>query len=260
MRGLSPRVRGNRRLRPSPARPTWSIPACAGEPPRHLRQTDRHRVYPRVCGGTVMCPAYIRTGNGLSPRVRGNQSLLLLRNCSHGSIPACAGEPPARVHLFLPPWVYPRVCGGTPDSTSNPGHVVGLSPRVRGNHLLPSLHKNGRRSIPACAGEPTWSSRGASAFSVYPRVCGGTVCDALDLAAVWGLSPRVRGNLFGKGFDNGLDGSIPACAGEPSSLAATSFVASVYPRVCGGTPPTRRGIVHLMGLSPRVRGNRVRSP
>ena len=73
------------------------------------------KVYPRVCGGT--------TGT-----VRGAV-------VPKGSIPACAGEPA----------VY--FCRGT-------SGVAGLSPRVRGNHLLHVY-----------AASPRW---------VYPRVCGGT--------------------------------------------------------------------------------------
>ena len=52
IRGLSPRVRGNRcQYQPQPAAPR-SIPACAGEPHRAARQPLCPRVYPRVCGGT----------------------------------------------------------------------------------------------------------------------------------------------------------------------------------------------------------------
>ena len=90
-----------------------SIPACAGEPllPRkHLRHTE---VYPRVCGGTYHKRAAILPVTGLSPRVRGNRSKVLGGVRNQGSIPACAGEPPAlRVNNEVHE-VYPRVCGGT---------------------------------------------------------------------------------------------------------------------------------------------------
>ena len=52
--GLSPRVRGNRPEFRVPAVPAGSIPACAGEPRRHLAGPRGPRVYPRVCGGTSM--------------------------------------------------------------------------------------------------------------------------------------------------------------------------------------------------------------
>ena len=51
-RGLSPRVRGNRRRRPPPDAGRGSIPACAGEPAVMLMVAVVISVYPRVCGGT----------------------------------------------------------------------------------------------------------------------------------------------------------------------------------------------------------------
>ena len=52
--------------------------------------------------------------------------------------------------------------------------------------------------------------------------------------------------------------SIPARAGEPSSIATTARWWRVYPRACGGTE-LHHAIVELdRGLSPRVRGNLLR--
>ena len=72
-----------------------------------------------------------------------------------------------------------------------------------------------------------------------------------------GLSPRVRGNLAG--LKNLYDkyGSIPACAGEPSSIVVIYWSNRVYPRVCGGTTEHDQPHHKKKGLSPRVRGNRV---
>ena len=93
MKGLSPRVRGNRREE-CPEVPLYgSIPACAGEPFSLSAFQDDLPVYPRVCGGTPKSVQGSSPIQGLSPRVRGNlpgtNNALL-----HGrSIPACAGEP-----------------------------------------------------------------------------------------------------------------------------------------------------------------------
>ena len=51
--GLSPRVRGNRSSSPARRRRPGSIPACAGEPRTGMAGMPAHRVYPRVCGGTL---------------------------------------------------------------------------------------------------------------------------------------------------------------------------------------------------------------
>ena len=111
--GLSPRVRGNHpqcklhRSRPG------SIPACAGEPPSPDTHQLHSEVYPRVCGGTSRDAPDCSAANGLSPRVRGNQSERHHLFACIRSIPACAGEP-GRCHIpRYMWWVYPRVCGGT---------------------------------------------------------------------------------------------------------------------------------------------------
>ena len=71
-----------------------------------------------------------------------------------------------------------------------------------------------------------------------------------------GLSPRVRGNPPMRRTLLGYMGSIPACAGEPSSVSASMLSIGVYPRVCGGTINFERPDGSFYGLSPRVRGNR----
>ena len=50
----------------------------------------------------------------------------------------------------------------------------GLSPRARGNHMVPTWHGPSSRSIPACAGEPHGANVAWSFLQVYPRVRGGT--------------------------------------------------------------------------------------
>ena len=145
-----------------------------------LDLVDYRFARPGVANGTVDANQTLYQGvqeqwhQGLSPRVRGNQSL----GCRHGwlsrSIPACAGEPVMRLWTEVlsrvyprvcggtgnAMWtevlsrVYPRVCGGTLDSSELTEWVAGLSPRVRGNlhHLFRYRQLLG--SIPACAGEP----------------------------------------------------------------------------------------------------------
>ena len=91
--GLSPRVRGNRPVRLGANPRAGSIPACAGEPHTKRDRRNGPTVYPRVCGGTNHTLDLRRDHLGLSPRVRGNHSLLASYTSAAGSIPACAGEP-----------------------------------------------------------------------------------------------------------------------------------------------------------------------
>ena len=51
--------------------------------------------------------------------------------------------------------VYPRVCGGTVWDNDVELGDAGLSPRVRGNRTQGVKPTATRRSIPACAGEPS---------------------------------------------------------------------------------------------------------
>ena len=196
---------------------------------------------------------------GLSPRVRGNPQTEGQLVEDEGSIPACAGEPPAKKVLTRRRRVYPRVCGGTRRGAPLRPPLRGLSPRVRGNPTAPACRPFCARSIPACAGEPAPGSplSPLSPLSpVYPRVCGGTAGHRSGTPSWWGLSPRVRGNHFGVSVVGCRVRSIPACAGEPSHRPHAGGRGWVYPRVCGGTQVRRRDCNSCQGLSPRVRGNR----
>ena len=72
VKGLSPRVRGNRLVERNGGEVVGSIPACAGEPAGDIVLELPATVYPRVCGGTAVPVAERRSPAGLSPRVRGN--------------------------------------------------------------------------------------------------------------------------------------------------------------------------------------------
>ena len=192
--GLSPRVRGNLVHLVTQDLGEGSIPACAGEPHLADRRFAFPRVYPRVCGGTLIHRRFGGSLEGLSPRVRGNHALRGRRHRVPGSIPACAGEPGRSGRLCTPQGVYPRVCGGTQVVAGALAPQEGLSPRVRGN--LPGARRERQPggSIPACAGEPRRARGSPSGGGVYPRVCGGTGVARQFGLENEGLSPRVRGN------------------------------------------------------------------
>ena len=154
--GLSPRVRGNPLHFPGVVSRSRSIPACAGEPGPVKLLRGAIRVYPRVCGGTLVKSLLATIFDGLSPRVRGNLHQPHRRQVGGRSIPACAGEPRVTATRCTFPTVYPRVCGGTLARPSLLTMSAGLSPRVRGNRQYFSVPPDGSGSIPACAGEPPW--------------------------------------------------------------------------------------------------------
>ena len=106
-------MRGNPARLKVPFTFSGSIPACAGEPLALNLAMVRTGVYPRVCGGTDVTLERDNFVTGLSPRVRGNRAENITDALHGGSIPACAGEPSGLGATWSPPWVYPRVCGGT---------------------------------------------------------------------------------------------------------------------------------------------------
>ena len=152
--GLSPRGRGNRQAgRPRQSR-RGSIPAWTGEPHAKSNPDEPSRVYPRVDGGTHNFTSFIRTGQGLSPRGRGNPLLDLDRQSLIGSIPAWTGEPSDGDFMAWEQEVYPRVDGGTINTAATLGTIAGLSPRGRGNRSGIAFSMASSRSIPAWTGEP----------------------------------------------------------------------------------------------------------
>ena len=232
--GLSPRVRGSPVSSVVSLGVARSIPACAGEPLDAARLISRLRVYPRVCGGALHECGDGLLLHGLSPRVRGSLDRYFLNLTSRGSIPACAGGAGAGVGPEL------AACG--------------LSPRVRGSRGGGRRSDRDQGSIPACAGEPLGPDPGAASIRVYPRVCGGAAVPMTLQNLVRGLSPRVRGSPECRGAARCVEGSIPACAGEPLSPPGCDTSAGVYPRVCGGARMIAAPPSSGQGLSPRVRG------
>ena len=99
--GLSPRVRGNQRVKPRGSTCRRSIPARAGEPGCRDRGCGSGRVYPRACGGTIDVVKYL--GGSARPRIYpracGGTIKTGARSADQlpGSIPARAGEPNAEV-------------------------------------------------------------------------------------------------------------------------------------------------------------------
>ena len=213
-----------------------SIPACAGEPRSAAITRPMTWVYPRVCGGTPSLARFPHSVSGLSPRVRGNRPVCVSIVRRQGSIPACAGEPSTTITEASSYRVYPRVCGGTIASAKLGRRCTGLSPRVRGNLATPEEFYSSIGSIPACAGEPYEQDIHIDEHPVYPR--------------------RVRGNQVNFHPAVIARGSIPACAGEPYHDRLKFPTIRVYPRVCGGTSSLIPKSRAILGLSPRVRGNR----
>ena len=127
--------------------------------------------------------------------MRGNPRTPPAKSWAAGSIPAHAGEPRAYPCTPGVTRVYPRACGGTKQGSVVGDLGDGLSPRMRGNHLMAIYAHQTVGSIPAHAGEPEHFEAKGYHVGVYPRACGGTWGARWAAAKAQGLSPRMRGNL-----------------------------------------------------------------
>ncbi len=71
--------------------------------------------------------------------------------------------------------VYPRVYGETVSRRIANRALMGLSPRVRGNHAAVNDALDHLGSIPACTGKPPTEPHRRTKGRVYPRVYGETL-------------------------------------------------------------------------------------
>ena len=212
-------------------------------------------VYPRGCGGTLVCRRRERRPRGLSPRMRGHLDNANNTDWTRRSIPADAGAPRYSPRGLTTVQVYPRGCGGTREAPAAAPSPRGLSPRMRGHPTKRGNLHFIKRSIPADAGAPYDQVLELSGGKVYPRGCGGTRNAFWTRSGKKGLSPRMRGHPSGSVTTSLLLRSIPADAGAPRLQSLGCSRSGVYPRGCGGTSPQSRTRTTRKGLSPRMRGH-----
>ncbi len=191
-------------------------------------------VYPRMRGGAFSGISSTSMTPGLSPHARGSHFPAHPAPAASGSIPACAGEPNGdgdADRLFR---VYPRMRGGASFSGGRTSAYMGLSPHARGSRHRWQRGVYHPGSIPACAGEPASARLDFPSDGVYPRMRGGAVAIRQQRQQSPGLSPHARGSLQQEFADGYIEGSIPACAGEPPSQRVEAWASTVYPRMRGG--------------------------
>ena len=150
--------------------------------------------------------------------------------------------------------VDPRVRGGDANSVRIEHGCAGRSPRTRGRHGQPDAVGDGRRSIPAYAGETALDDAAAEVDGVDPRVRGGDIDEARGDETGRGRSPRTRGRHLDAVDEKTQEGSIPAYAGETLKSIADGVTRQVDPRVRGGDPLAVSWRLRKRGRSPRTRG------
>jgi len=211
-------------------------------------------VDPRVRGGDSPLIRALAAVLGRSPRTRGRPLRLAPHERRLGSIPAYAGETSLTSWMKAPCRVDPRVRGGDANSVRIEHGCAGRSPRTRGRHGQPDAVGDGRRSIPAYAGETALDDAAAEVDGVDPRVRGGDIDEARGDETGRGRSPRTRGRRLQWWAETGSMRSIPAYAGETVDISAAMYLPGVDPRVRGGDDEIGHRLRFGVGRSPRTRG------
>ena len=130
----------------------------------------------------------------------------------------------------------------------------GLSPLARGTLHGFGFLFDGRRFIPAGAGNTYIRAKNKATATVYPRWRGEHTPAALDLKKGRGLSPLARGTLHGYASSQRRSRFIPAGAGNTPRLFKRGRRGSVYPRWRGEHRLCLRLYRWWRGLSPLARG------
>ena len=193
---------------------------------------------------------------GLSPRVWGSHPIVRICGNRHGSIPTCVGQPRRARRKWSELEVYPHVCGAARSVNVHGSKIPGLSPRVWGSHVLPSVKSGRPWSIPTCVGQPITFYPSSPPFTVYPHVCGAAGFGYTTLLA-YGLSPRVWGSQSSAKSTDKWKRSIPTCVGQPFRPHPPRHRRAVYPHVCGAAFQATSPPPSASGLSPRVWGSQA---
>ena len=186
--------------------------------------------------------------------MRGTRDCPRLRREAVGIIPAYAGNTFFR--SFVDEWGgdHPRVCGEHAYQDMSSGGVKGSSPRMRGTLPRDITELESCGIIPAYAGNTVFIADAGCPVLDHPRVCGEHLTNGVNGDGYRGSSPRMRGTLVAELPLHGLDGIIPAYAGNTLTCTSRRSRPRDHPRVCGEhgyIPPL---LLPLPGSSPRMRG------
>ena len=139
---------------------------------------------------------------------------------AHGR--ACAGRT-----------VHPRTCGEHVACLAKQSIMHGSSPHLRGTQRRSGRRRDGRRFIPAPAGNTRPRGSPMCRPSVHPRTCGEHYFQRMKFTVQPGSSPHLRGTQAFRHRHIAVFRFIPAPAGNTRCISASFFASSVHPRTCG---------------------------
>ena len=163
--------------------------------------------------GTLTTDKFLIDIPGIIPAYAGNTALAIASRTTRGDHPRVCGE-----HVF----------GLVPDR-----HTTGSSPRMRGTLTGAHISPCPKGIIPAYAGNTNPVHPDAAEAWDHPRVCGEHVTIPEDALLTAGSSPRMRGTRERIQARAGMEGIIPAYAGNTRLARWPVQAAWDHPRVCG---------------------------
>ena len=192
------------------------------------------------------------------PRVRGLLTDTHLHLRHHRYNPACAGTTlsssgPGRLLA-----IQPRVCGDYRCARSSSSPACDTTPRVRGLQIGIIINIIKLRYNPACAGTTSRVHGVGGVIEIQPRVCGDyALYPALEII-IRDTTPRVRGLRRDLRGLHVIFRYNPACAGTTHHTRKSGISTSIQPRVCGDYAHSRKSCRLYRDTTPRVRGLRLR--
>ena len=125
---------------------------------------------------------------------------------------------------------------------------------MRGKLEVKEFKSTATRIIPAHAGQtsPRWWA--PSFRTDHPRACGANDDFLVQLGAMVGSSPRMRGKLHQVQRATHADRIIPAHAGQTRARSRRPYPPTDHPRACGANTWALTGSIKEDGSSPRMRG------
>ena len=212
--GPSPRIRGKCSTPPNTADEPGTIPANTGKIGSGSPLPARPGDHPREYGENATTAANSGVEGGPSPRIRGKYRSARRQTRRLGTIPANTGKISAGVSTGVAGWDHPREYGENTAVGGCVGQDVGPSPRIRGKYGFPCDSDLLQGTIPANTGRIRPSHSVVLRVRDHPREYGENALIKARGDAVWGPSPRIRGE-YGRPWQiHQRPGTIPANTGR----------------------------------------------
>ena len=212
--GSPPHARGKAKQAHGCSCPPGITPARAGK--RHCSSRTMRRTWdhPRVRGEKCI-PTVLRCSrSGSPPRVRGKAAQPRPVGRYDGITPACAGKSDRSPCRLWRSQDHPRACGEKSMSYGCASCSQGSPPRVRGKGARFRHCGDYLGITPARAGKSLAPAYLRVASGDHPRACGEKHSLYLEVQAMPGSPPRVRGKADLRAELVGWHGITPACAGK----------------------------------------------